>query len=158
MNNGVFTTIYGWMWSVLGLRGFTKEVFAVIYGFSTRKKDTAISPYAVIQAITGASRSSISAALKELEARKLIECRRKKGRCTHYLVTIDEKYRKNMFTSSNPELPSPKTGSGSPASGHENKGRDEENISNNSITVQTAQKTFKKVPAVHKLNKGGNKK
>lgn len=153
--NSLFTIIYGWMWSELGLRGLTKEVFAVIYGFASRKKDTAISPYTVIQAITGASRSSISAAIKELEDRNLIECVRKEGRCTRYIVHLEAKYLKKMSSSPENGQPSSKTGGGSSVHRRERKEKEGEHINDKTSSVSSSHRNFKEVAAVQKINKEG---
>lgn len=76
------------MWQKLHLKGFTKEVFAVIFNFWNRARTSAVIPYVRIHEITGASRSVISKAVNDLVKLGYISTIRESGRANGYVVTI----------------------------------------------------------------------
>lgn len=79
MNDKTHYKIYPWMSSKLKLKGLKKEVFAVIYGFSSSKeKGCYYGGLSGLERVTGGTRTSVSSALKYLEKNNLI-LKSKKG-------------------------------------------------------------------------------
>lgn len=86
----MFTAVYGFMSCTLGLFGYTKEVFAVIFGFweHAGERSVAVS-LSVMQAITGASRPAVIAAVGALEDAGLVVANRQPGKSTTYDVRMN---------------------------------------------------------------------
>lgn len=82
-----FTIIYAFMFEVFGLRGLKKEVFAVIFGFWLSAHKKVKVPYKTIRRITGASKSVIAKAIKDLENEELILSIHSPGKRTEYEIT-----------------------------------------------------------------------
>lgn len=88
---GLFTIIYPFMASVLGLAGLAKECFASIFGFwfSQGQNPVGVS-LSTMQTITGGTRAAVVQAVHKLEESKLIVATRTPGKKTVYDVTIPE--------------------------------------------------------------------
>lgn len=85
-----YTILYPFFHQRLGLRGYTKEVFAVIFGFWYASNQTSVPvSISVIQEIVGGERCSLIKAIKELEERGLVVATRTPGRETKYSVKLD---------------------------------------------------------------------
>lgn len=86
----LYTVLYSFMSSELGLKGLTKEVFAIIFGFWLAAERTAIwITISNMEAITGGSRPAIIAAIKALERKGYIAVSRSPGQYSLYTVTVD---------------------------------------------------------------------
>lgn len=85
-----FSIIYGFMASLLHLEGYSKEIFAVIFGFWIRSRKPVTVPYSVIKKITGATDPTISACVKSLKDRGLISADQKPGTRTKYAIVLTE--------------------------------------------------------------------
>lgn len=68
----MYTIIYSFMSFSLGLRGATKEVFAVIFGFWKSKQAPVVVSNSAVRKITGLSNTAIAEAKNKLKAAKLI--------------------------------------------------------------------------------------
>lgn len=84
-----FTVIYRFMWEDLKLGGYTKEVFAVIFGFYSQDRRPVPIPIRVIRSITGASRSVAVSAVRTLEEKGLVVASHTQGRRTMYTISAD---------------------------------------------------------------------
>lgn len=85
-----FTILFSFMSSVLHLYGYTKETFAVIFGFwlSGGEKPVPAS-LSTIQKITGATRPAVVQAIENLISRNLLSALKSPGRRTFYSVILD---------------------------------------------------------------------
>ena len=84
----LFTILYAFMSTKLGLHGAPKEVFAVIFGFWRREKKPVKVANSVIQDITGLSRATVVAAKNQLISRKLISVDEIRGKPSLYEVLM----------------------------------------------------------------------
>lgn len=91
MKKGLYTIIYPFMASVLGLAGLAKECFATVFGFwfSQGQNPVGVS-LTTMQTITGGTRSAVVQAVHKLEESKLLVATRTPGKKTVYDVTIPE--------------------------------------------------------------------
>lgn len=90
-NKGLYTTIYPFMASVLGLSGLAKECFATIFGFWFSQDEHPVGvSLTTMQTITGGTRSAIVQAIHKLEESKLLVPIRTPGQKTMYDVAIPE--------------------------------------------------------------------
>ena len=86
----LFTILYSFISSDLGLEGLAKEVFAIIFGFWLDANRTkAWVSLKTMGAITGGSRPAIIEAIKLLERKGHIAIDRSHGKHSLYSVTID---------------------------------------------------------------------
>lgn len=83
-----FLILYGFMSNLLHLDGFTKEIYALIFGFWIRTKKPVCVPYRVIRNITGASDPTISECIKRLVKQGLIMSDPKPGVRTKYSIVF----------------------------------------------------------------------
>lgn len=87
----LYTVIYPFMSSVLGLSGQTKETFAVIFNFWYSSGKTPVrASVTMIQYITGASRPTVVQSIASLHASGLIDFKKSPGRATEYVVTLKD--------------------------------------------------------------------
>lgn len=88
---GLYTIIYPFMASLLGLAGLAKECFATIFGFwySQGQNPVGVS-LTTMQNITGGTRPAVIHAIHKLEESGLIVAERTPGKKTVYHVTIPE--------------------------------------------------------------------
>lgn len=88
---GLYTIIYPFMASALGLVGLAKECFATIFGFwfSQDRNPVGVS-LTTMQTITGGTRSAVVQAIHKLEESQYIIATRKPGKKTVYDVTIPD--------------------------------------------------------------------
>lgn len=88
---GLYTIIYPFMASLLGLAGLAKECFATIFGFwySQGQNPVGVS-LTTMQNITGGTRPAVIHAIHKLEEAGLIVAVRTPGKKTFYDVTIPE--------------------------------------------------------------------
>lgn len=84
----LYTTIYPFMWQDLKLEGFTKEVFAVLFGFCVRSAGPVPVPYRNIRNITGASQPTVAKSIRRLEEAGIVKAVHVQGKCTMYRVTL----------------------------------------------------------------------
>lgn len=93
----LYTVIYPFMSSVLGLSGQTKETFAVLFNFwYCSGKKPIRAPVTMIQHITGASRPTVVQAIASLHAAGLIDFKKSPGRATEYVVTLKDDILENF--------------------------------------------------------------
>lgn len=87
----LYTVIYPFMSSMLGLSGQTKETFAVIFNFwyGAGKKPVR-APVTIIQYIIGASRPTVVQSIASLHEVGLIDFKKSPGRATEYVVTLKD--------------------------------------------------------------------
>lgn len=85
-----YTTIYPFMWQDLKLEGYTKEVFAVLFGFCVRSAGPVHVPYRNIRAITGASQPTVAKCIRRLEESGIVKAIHTQGRGTLYSISIPE--------------------------------------------------------------------
>lgn len=106
-----FTTIYRFMWEDLKLSGYTKEIFAVIFGFFLPERKPTPIPFRVFRSITGASKSVIVTSIAKLEKRGLVTASHSQGKRTTYSISADAmaQYDKSMNNCSE-ETTDPKSG------------------------------------------------
>lgn len=83
-----FIIIYSFMSHDLHLDGYTKEVYALIFGFWIRVRKPVSVPYSVIRKITGASDPTISECIKRLVKQDLILSDPKPGVRTKYSIAL----------------------------------------------------------------------
>lgn len=87
----LYTVIYPFMSSVLGLSGQVKETFAVLFNFwYCSGKKPIRAPVSTIQYITGASRPTVVQAIASLHAVGLIDVKKSPGRASEYVVTMKD--------------------------------------------------------------------
>ena len=86
----LYTILYAFMATKLGLRGAVKEVFAVIFGFWQAKQEPITVPNGVIMSITGLSHASVVKAKNTLVAKKLITVNEIRGKPSIYEVVLPE--------------------------------------------------------------------
>lgn len=85
----LYTIIYPFMSSTLGLSGAVKETFAVIFCFWISSGEVPIkASLTIIQTITGATRPTVVRALQILENNGLISRLKIPGKATLYKITI----------------------------------------------------------------------
>ena len=85
----MYTVLYPFMTKQLGLRGYTKETFAVIFNFWLYNGDRPTrASLSLIQSITGASRPTIVRAIADLIEMNYISAERVPGKHTVYAVII----------------------------------------------------------------------
>lgn len=91
VKKGLYTIIYPFMASVLGLAGLAKECFAIIFGFwfSQGQHPVGVS-LTTMQTITGGTRPAVVQAVHKLEESGLVLAVRTPGKKTFYDVTIPE--------------------------------------------------------------------
>lgn len=83
------TTLYPFLWQELGLTGFTKEIFAILFGFwAYGDRDGVHVTYKTLTKISGATRPTISTAIQILEDKGFICAYRQPGKPTKYQITI----------------------------------------------------------------------
>lgn len=85
-----FTIIYAFMAYLLHLDGYSKQIYAVIFGFWLRIRKPVHVPYSVIRRITGATDPTISECIKRLESDGVISAERKPGTRTKYVIVFTE--------------------------------------------------------------------
>ena len=86
----LYCVIYAFMSEILGLAGYAKEVFAAIFGFwYSAGKAPVIASLSTLQCITGATRASVVAAIKDLTDKGLISVQRSPGKNSLYEVTLE---------------------------------------------------------------------
>lgn len=85
-----FTIIYGFMARLLHLDGYSKQIYAVIFGFWIRIRKPVYVPYSVIRRITGATDPTISECVKRLESDGVITAERKPGTRTKYVIALTD--------------------------------------------------------------------
>lgn len=85
-----YTIIYGFMAKDLKLRGYSKDVYAVIFGFWIKKKQPVCIPYATFKIIVGAAAPAVSNSLKLLVSRGLITADPKPGTMTRYEIVMTD--------------------------------------------------------------------
>lgn len=85
----LYTVIYAFMATELGLKGLAKEVFATIFNFwvDANYSETWVS-ITTMQKITGGSRPAVVKAIQHLERRGKICTCRNPGKRSTYMVTI----------------------------------------------------------------------
>lgn len=87
----LYTVLYSFMASELGLKGLVKEVFAIIFGFWLETNKTAAwVSLTTMQKITGGTRPAVVNAIKALESRGFIRTIRSPGKCSQYSITIPQ--------------------------------------------------------------------
>lgn len=85
----LFTVIYAFMASELGLKGLAKEVFAIIFGFWIKaNRSEVLVPLRVMQKITGCTKTGIQKAVHSLEKMGVLQICRTPGKKLKYMVTI----------------------------------------------------------------------
>ena len=85
----LYTIIYPFMSSKLGLSGYEKEAFAVIFNFWLKAGEKPVrASLTVIQRITGGTRPSITRAIAALLEKNLISAEKQPGKPTLYTVKI----------------------------------------------------------------------
>lgn len=85
-----FTIIFGFMARLLHLDGYSKQIYAVIFGFWIRIRKPVYVPYSVIRRITGATDPTISECIKRLERDGVISAERKSGTRTKYVIVLTD--------------------------------------------------------------------
>lgn len=86
----LYTILYSFISTELGLEGLAKEVFAIIFGFwLDANRTTAWVSLTTMGTITGGSRPAIVEAVKLLEHKGYIAIDRSPGKHSLYSVTID---------------------------------------------------------------------
>ena len=85
-----FTIIYGFMARLLHLDGYSKQIYAVIFGFWIRIRKPVYVPYSVIRMITGATDPTISGSIKRLKEEGLITSDPKPGIRAKYSIVMTE--------------------------------------------------------------------
>lgn len=88
---GLYTILYPFMASILGLAGLAKECFAVIFGFwfSQGQQPIGVS-LTTMQIITGGTRPAVILAIHKLEEAGLILAMRTPGKKTIYDVKMPD--------------------------------------------------------------------
>lgn len=86
-----YTMLFPFISSTLGLSGYAKETFAVLFNFWRQEEKPISASISTIQKITGGTRPAIVAAISCLEKRGLIRTYKSQGSNTLYEVTIDER-------------------------------------------------------------------
>lgn len=86
----LFIILYPFMWEILHLDGYSKEVFALIFGFWFAKRKPVEVPYSIIHRATGATTPTISAAIQRLESAGWMRADHKRGQKTRYEVTLPD--------------------------------------------------------------------
>lgn len=85
----LYTILYPFMSEALGLHGYEKETFAVIFGFWIKTGERPVrASLSVIQKITGGTRPAISRAIAVLQNKKLITAEKRPGKPTLYSVIL----------------------------------------------------------------------
>lgn len=86
----LYTIIYPFMSSTLGLTGIVKETFAIIFNFWIAAGESPVrASLSTMQMITGATRATIVKAVSHLAQIGLIEKKKVPGKPTLYEVLID---------------------------------------------------------------------
>ena len=83
-----FTIIYAFMAYLLHLDGYTKEIYALIFGFWIRTRKPVHVPYSAIRKIVGATDPTISEGIKRLTQKGLISADPKPGMKTKYSIVL----------------------------------------------------------------------
>lgn len=87
----LYTTIYAFFFTQLGLKGLAKEVFAILFGFwMDANQSAAWVSLTTMGKITGGSRPAIVAAVKHLESVGLVKVERSPGKHSMYTVIIKD--------------------------------------------------------------------
>lgn len=87
----LYTLLYPFMSEILGLYGYEKETFAVIFNFWMNAGERSVrAPLSVIQRITGGTRPTIVKAISSLITANFIKAEKRPGKPTLYLVTISQ--------------------------------------------------------------------
>lgn len=86
----LYTVMYAFMASELGLKGLAKEVFAIIFGFWIKANRTDVRvPLRVMQKITGSTKTGICKAVRSLEKMGVLQICKTPGKRSRYMITID---------------------------------------------------------------------
>lgn len=86
-----YYTMYPFFWSLLGLSGITKEVFAVLFAFWKGRRGPITVTYPMIRSMTGASKPSVASAIANLQKKGLIEIKKTAGLRSVYVIHLDDK-------------------------------------------------------------------
>ncbi len=93
------------MASDLKLFGYTKEIFAAIFGFWIANGEKPVfASYATLRKMTGASQPSVAEAIQTLKSKGFISTEASPGKRTKYAITIDAEILEH-FRKSHPRKP-----------------------------------------------------
>lgn len=91
MSKELFTVIYSFMGCQLNLSGITKEVFSFIFGLWLKKQAPVYASITTLMNLTGAARSSVQLAIKNLQIKGFIAANKTPGKRTMYDISIPQK-------------------------------------------------------------------
>lgn len=82
--------MFPFMATTLGLRGYAKEIFALIFNFWIAAGEKPVhASLSVLQRITGGTRPTVVKAIQFLEEQGFVKAEKHKGKFTMYDISID---------------------------------------------------------------------